>query len=90
MEPTFQPLELTNGAKMANELLKEFLSDLNIQTLIHYPIPPHKQIAYKEFNDLNLPITERIHEEVLSLSIGPAMTDEEVLKVIEAVNRFYI
>ncbi|WP_374458591.1 DegT/DnrJ/EryC1/StrS family aminotransferase [Chryseobacterium taeanense] len=68
--------------------LQEYLTENGIQTLIHYPIPPHKQQAYKEWNSLSFPITEKIHEEVLSLPISPVMTEEETDKVIEIVNRF--
>ena len=70
-----------------NELVNH-LNNCGIQTLIHYPIPPHKQNAYKEYSDLNLPLTEKIHEEVLSLPIGPTMSQLEVKQVIEAVNSF--
>jgi len=66
--------------------LQHYLSENGIQTLIHYPIPPHKQLAFKEWNTLNLPITEIIHKEVLSLPISPVMTDEEVTKVVEIIN----
>jgi len=70
------------------DLLQQYLAERNIQTLIHYPIPPHKQIAYREFNGTELPITERIHNEVLSLPISPLMTEIEVYEVISAVNSF--
>lgn len=68
--------------------LQEHLAEQKISTLIHYPIPPHKQAAYPEFHALSLPLTERIHDEVLSLPIGPTMTDEDVALVIEHCNRF--
>lgn len=68
--------------------LQKYLTENGIQTLIHYPIPPHKQQAYKEWNDLSFPISEKIHEEVLSLPISPVMTEEEIEKVIEIVNGF--
>ena len=68
--------------------LQQHLAAAGIQTLIHYPIPPHKQQAYVQWNDLSLPITERIHQQVVSLPMGPTMTDEEVLQVIVAVNGF--
>ena len=61
-----------------------------MQTLIHYPIPPHKQDAYKEWNDLSFPITEKIHDEVLSLPISPVMSEEEVEKVVDAINSFTV
>lgn len=70
-----------------NELQK-YLSDNNVQTLIHYPIPPHKQQCYKQWNNRSYPITELIHEQVLSLPISPVMTDDEVRMVVEAINKF--
>ncbi|WP_406844513.1 DegT/DnrJ/EryC1/StrS family aminotransferase [Flavobacterium soyae] len=70
------------------ESLQTYLSENGIQTLIHYPIPPHKQEAYEDLNHLNLPITETIHQEVLSLPISPVMTAEEVSKVIEIINEY--
>lgn len=68
--------------------LQRFLADTGIETLIHYPIPPHMQDAYKNYSDLNLPFTERLHSEVLSLPIGPTMTNEQVFEVISACNTF--
>jgi dTDP-4-amino-4,6-dideoxygalactose transaminase len=68
--------------------LQQYLLEKGIQTLIHYPTPPHKQEAFSEFNHLSLPITEQIHEEILSLPISPVMTDEEVASVIEVCNDF--
>jgi len=70
------------------EKLQNFLSERGIQTLIHYPIPPHQQAAYKEWNHLSFPITEKIHQEVLSLPISPVLTDDEVEKVITVLNDF--
>lgn len=70
------------------EALQNYLSENNIQTLIHYPIPPHKQEAYKQWNNLSFPITEQIHREILSLPISPVMSDEEVRKVVEVINEF--
>ena len=68
--------------------LQKYLADNGVQTIIHYPIPPHKQECYKEWNELSLPITEQIHNEELSLPMSPVMTKEEVDRVIEVVNRF--
>ncbi|MXV38992.1 aminotransferase class V-fold PLP-dependent enzyme [Flavobacteriaceae bacterium Ap0902] len=68
--------------------LQEYLEKNNVQTLIHYPIPPHKQKAYPELQDFSLPITETIHREVLSLPISPVMTDNEVDEIIEYLNKF--
>lgn len=70
------------------QALQDYLTENGIQTLIHYPIPPHKQEAYKEMNDFSLPITEMIHEEVLSLPISPVMTDKEVNVVIDVINKY--
>ncbi len=70
------------------ERLQAYLTENGIQTLIHYPIPPHKQLAYKEYNHLSFPLTEAIHEEVLSLPISPVLTDAEVELVIEVMNNF--
>ena len=68
--------------------LQKYLLENGIQTLIHYPIPPHKQKAYKYYNHLSFPITEKIHDEVLSLPISPVMEEEEVVKVIQVINQF--
>jgi dTDP-4-amino-4,6-dideoxygalactose transaminase len=68
--------------------LQKYLTDQGIQTLIHYPIPPHKQLAYKEWNNLSFPITEQIHNQVLSLPMSPLMNDEEVKAVVLALNNF--
>jgi dTDP-4-amino-4,6-dideoxygalactose transaminase len=68
--------------------LQEYLTQHDIQTLVHYPIPPHKQKAYKEWNNWSFPITEKIHEEVLSLPISPVLSDEEVSHVIRTINGY--
>jgi len=68
--------------------LQEHLQQNEIQTLIHYPVPPHRQEAYKELAHLSFPITEQIHNQLLSLPISPVMTDEEVRTVVEAINKF--
>lgn len=68
--------------------LKQFLEQNGVQTVIHYPIPPHKQQAYKDWNHLSFPITEQIHNEVLSLPISPVMTADEVSEVIRIINQF--
>lgn len=70
--------------------LQRYLADAGIQTLIHYPIPPHKQQAYSEWNKLSLPVTERIHQQVLSLPMDPTMSDEDVTKVIDVLNGFQV
>ncbi|MGV3697900.1 DegT/DnrJ/EryC1/StrS family aminotransferase [Flavobacterium sp.] len=70
------------------EKLQEYLTSNGIQTLIHYPTPPNKQLAYKEMNHLDYPITNDIHNQVLSLPISPVMTDAEINAVIEILNAF--
>jgi len=68
--------------------LIKYLTKNGIQTLIHYPIPPHKQKAYKMFNHLQLPITEKIANEVLSLPIGSHLNEEDLNIIIKAINTF--
>lgn len=68
--------------------LQQYLMEKGIQTLIHYPIPPHRQQCYAEWNGLQLPITEKIHETELSLPISPVLSMEDVDKIIQAVNTF--
>lgn len=58
-----------------------------IQTLIHYPIPAHKQSTYKEWNHISFPLTEKIHKEVLSLPMSPVMDEEHIEYIIEIINR---
>ncbi len=66
--------------------LKSFLQEKGIQTDIHYPIPPHKQKCYSQWNHMSLPITEHIHQCELSLPIAPYLTTEEVSAVTDAIN----
>lgn len=68
--------------------LQKHLETNGIQTNIHYPTPPHKQGAYKEWENQSYPISEEIHRTILSLPISPVMTAEEVKKVVEVVNEF--
>ncbi|HNW26627.1 MAG TPA: DegT/DnrJ/EryC1/StrS family aminotransferase [Candidatus Gastranaerophilaceae bacterium] len=70
------------------EAFQNYLTKNEIQTLIHYPIAPHKQEAYKEWNNLSFPITEQIHREIISLPISPVMEREEFQRVIEVVNAY--
>ena len=70
------------------EELKLHLQKCEIQTLIHYPIPPHQQKALQEYSHYSFPITERIHREELSLPISPLMKNEEIEKIIASVNNF--
>ncbi|MFR5656999.1 MAG: DegT/DnrJ/EryC1/StrS family aminotransferase [Butyricimonas faecihominis] len=68
--------------------LQQYLSDNGIQTNIHYPIPPHKQECYKEWNEISLPITEMLHTTELSLPMSPVMTVEEMKIVVEVINNW--
>ena len=70
------------------DALQAHLTENGIQTLIHYPIPPHKQECYREYSGLSLPITEQIHREELSLPISPVMTMEEAEAVVSVINAF--
>jgi dTDP-4-amino-4,6-dideoxygalactose transaminase len=66
--------------------LQKYLTANEIQTLIHYPIPPHKQKCYSEFSNLSFPITEQIHEQELSLPISPTLSQKDISRVIEIIN----
>jgi dTDP-4-amino-4,6-dideoxygalactose transaminase len=66
--------------------LQEYLLKNGIETLIHYPIPPHQQKALPDFNQLSLPITEKIHREVLSLPMSSVLTNEEISNIITSLN----
>lgn len=68
--------------------LQKYLSDNGVQTLIHYPLPPYKQEAYKEYSHLSFPITEKIHNEVLSLPISPVLTDKEIKTIVDILNSY--
>lgn len=70
------------------EQLQKHLAEHGVQTLIHYPIPPHKQQAYQEWNNFSLPISEQIHAEVLSLPIGPTLSIDEAKQVVQLCNGF--
>ena len=73
---------------LRNEL-HDFLLENGIQTLIHYPIAPHKQLAYKGVFTHPLPITEKIHDKVLSLPISPVLTEQEIKYIAKTINRFH-
>lgn len=68
--------------------LQTYLLDNDVQTLIHYPTPPHQQEAYKEWNNITFSVSERIHEEVLSIPISPVMMEHEVDEIIDLLNKF--
>lgn len=68
--------------------LQTYLTEKGIHTIIHYPIPPHQQEAYKEMNELSFPISEKIHSEVLSLPISSVLEEKEIEVIIKAINEF--
>ncbi|TJI15428.1 DegT/DnrJ/EryC1/StrS family aminotransferase [Escherichia coli] len=68
--------------------LQHYLTKHNIQTVIHYPTPPHRQLAYKEFKDLCFPLSEELHREVISIPMDPTLTEEQVSYVINVPNKF--
>lgn len=70
------------------DALQGYLTENGIQTVIHYPIPPHKQEAYKEWSHLSFPISENIHQEVLSLPISPVLSIKEVDSIITIINKW--
>jgi dTDP-4-amino-4,6-dideoxygalactose transaminase len=70
------------------DVLQKYLLDNGVQTVIHYPIPPHKQEAYGALLGLSFPITEKIHDEVLSLPIFSTLESCDVLKIIELINNY--
>ena len=68
--------------------LKEYLFKNGIETMIHYPIPPHKQKALKDGNVLSYPISEKIHDEVLSIPLNGTLTEAEINKIIATLNNY--
>jgi dTDP-4-amino-4,6-dideoxygalactose transaminase len=68
--------------------LQNYLRENSIETIIHYPIPPHKQKAYYDFQNLDLPITEELSNEVLSLPISCIYNEKDLIYVIEKINSF--
>ena len=68
--------------------LQDYLEKNGVGTVIHYPVPPHKQECYREWNGMSLPVTEYISDHELSLPIGPSITVEEVSRVISLLNSF--
>ena len=73
--------------KRRNEL-KEYLEKNEVQTVIHYPIPPHKQKCYEKLNNLKFEITEKIHKEVLSLPISPILAEKDMVRIVDLINKF--
>jgi len=67
---------------------QQYLTENGIQTLIHYPIPPHKQKCYAEYAHMSFPITERIHDQELSLPMSPTLKEEEITTIIDVINKW--
>jgi dTDP-4-amino-4,6-dideoxygalactose transaminase len=72
------------------DYLQQYLNEKGIQTLIHYPVPPHKQKAYSELNFFSYPITEQIHQEVLSLPISPILSIDDVKIITSTINAYHL
>lgn len=70
------------------EKFQLYMLENEIQTLIHYPVAPHKQEAMKEFHHLSFPISEEIHNHIVSIPLHPMLTNEEITKIIEVVNAY--
>ncbi|EIO3771330.1 DegT/DnrJ/EryC1/StrS family aminotransferase [Campylobacter upsaliensis] len=70
------------------DALVKYLKQNGIETIIHYPIAPHKQECYKDLSHLSLPLSEQIHNEVLSLPISPVMSEEDALRITDLINNF--
>lgn len=68
--------------------LQQYLKENGVGTMIHYPIPPHQQKCYAEWNHLHLPITEKIHQQELSLPCNQCMTEEDVERIAELIRKF--
>ncbi len=68
--------------------LQNYLKECGVETMIHYPIPPHKQKALSNWNNLTFPITEKIHNEVLSIPLNSGLTDNEIQYIIATLNRY--
>lgn len=67
---------------------QKYMEDNGVQTIIHYPIPPHKQKCYKEMNSMRFELTEQIHNEVVSLPISPVLTEAELYEIVNLINSF--
>jgi len=86
--PTDGPSAGTVRNESRRDALQQYLAAQGIQTQIHYPIPPHRQACYKTWTTASYPITEAIHQRELSLPLSPVMTDNDVQRVIDAINHW--
>ena len=69
--------------------LRDYLSEHQVQTVYHYPIPPHQQSCYPEWNHLSFPVTERIAQQEISLPCNSTLKQEELDRIINLINRFF-
>lgn len=67
---------------------QQYLTGKGIQTVIHYPIPPHKQKAYQQWNDDSYPVSELIHQQIISLPISPVLSNEDAAYIVDALNQY--
>lgn len=88
LDPTHHVWHLFVIRTEQRDALQKYLLAKKIQTQIHYPVPPHKQRAFKAWNDISLPVTERIHREVLSLPISPVLEMGQAFEVVSAINEY--
>ena len=72
------------------EVLQKYLNENGVQSLIHYPIPPHRQKAFEKWNNLNYPVTEKIHNEVLSLPVSSVMEQIDGVNICDLLNNYAI
>jgi dTDP-4-amino-4,6-dideoxygalactose transaminase len=72
----------------ARDRFQKYLTEKGVQTVIHYPIPPHKQQAYREWNTQSFPLSEKIHETIISLPISPLLKSADVDQIISTINEF--
>ncbi len=66
----------------------EFLTTKGVGSLVHYPVPPHKQKALSEYNHLSFPKTEKYHSEVISIPLYPSLNENEVQHIIDVLNSY--
>jgi dTDP-4-amino-4,6-dideoxygalactose transaminase len=87
----FEP-QLSNSIRRVldsyRDKLQQYLQDYDIQTMIYYPIPPHKQKAYTEWCQFSFQTTEKIYSETLSLPISPVINEKEIAGVVEIINNY--
>jgi dTDP-4-amino-4,6-dideoxygalactose transaminase len=69
-------------------IFQNYMTEMGIQTLIHYPVPPHKQLAFNEFSNLNFPITEQIHDNIVSLPMDFTLNEDQIEYIINTCNKY--